>query len=144
AIDRALESRAEVAEPRSDEIARIVKQVLESDAAQGAWTEFLESEQAQRLVERIARAPEVRAAIASQGAGLITDIGVRLTVISERFDDALERLVRPRDPDSETDQAGLATRAIAAGIDLALLFGGYSLISGVLASVISDVFGQSL
>lgn len=50
------------------------------------------------LVERIARAPEIRAAIASHGAGLITDIGVRLTIITEEFDDALERVVRPRDP----------------------------------------------
>ena len=144
AIERALESHAEAAERSSDEIAQVVKQVLESDAAQGVWTEILESEQAQMLVERIAGAPEIRAAIASQSAGLISDIGVRLTISSERLDDALERVVRPRDPDSESDQAGLATRAIAAGIDLGLLFAGYSLLSGVLASLITDLFGQPL
>ena len=73
------------------------------------------------LVERVAGAPEIRAAIASQSAGLITDIGVRLTIITEGLDDALERVVRARDPDSETDQAGLATRLVAAGVDLGLL-----------------------
>jgi len=145
AIERAIEeSHAEAAERRSDEIAQVVRRVLQSDAAGQAWTEFLESEQAQMLVERIAAAPEIRAAIASQSAGLITDIGVRLTMISERLDDTLERVVRADDPDSETNQAGLATRAIAAGIDLALLFAAYSLISGVIASLVSAAFGDRL
>lgn len=143
AIERALESHAQDAERDSEEVAQIVKRVLESDAAEGVWTEFLQSDQAQLLVERIAGAPEIRAAIASQGAGLITDIGVRLTVITEELDDALERMVRKQDPDSETNQAGLATRTIAAAIDLGLLFAGYSLISGVLASLFTNVFGGS-
>lgn len=145
AIERAIEEgHAEAAERRGDEIAQVVRRVLQSDAADQVWTEFLESEQAQLLVERIAGAPEIRAAIASQSAGLITDIGVRLTVISERLDDRLELVVRADDPDSETNQAGLATRSIAAGIDLALLFAGYSLVSGVLASVVSAVLGDRL
>ena len=37
------------------------------------------------------------------------------------LDDVLERIVRHRDPDSETNQAGLATRLVAAVIDLGLL-----------------------
>ena len=141
AIERALESDAVTAELRSEEIGRVVKRALESDAAANAWKEILESEQAQMLVERVAGAPEIRAAIASQSAGLITDIGVRLTIITEGLDDALERVVRPRDPDSETDQAGLATRLVAAGVDLGLLFAGYSLISSGLANWIPAVFG---
>ena len=144
AIERAIESHAEAAEWGSDEIAQIVKQVLESDAAEHAWSEVLESEQAQMLVERIAGAPEIRAAIASQSAGLITDIGVRLTIITEGLDDAMERVVRPRDPDSETDQAGLATRTVAASIDLALLFAGYALVAGAVGSLISAVFAEPL
>lgn len=144
AIERAIESHAEAAERDSDEIAQVLRRALQSDTAEHVWSEFLESEQAQMLVERIAGAPEIRAAIASQSAGLITDIGVRLTVISEGLDDALERVLRVDDPDSETNQAGLATRAIAAGIDLGLLFAGYSLVSGVLGSVISAVFGDHL
>ncbi len=141
AIERALESDAVAAELRSEEIGRVVKRALESDAAANAWKEILESEQAQMLVERVAGAPEIRAAIASQSAGLITDIGVRLTIITEGLDDALERVVRSRDPDSETDQAGLATRLVAAGVDLGLLFAGYSLINGGLATSIPAVFG---
>jgi uncharacterized RDD family membrane protein YckC len=144
AIERTVEIHAEAAERESDEIAELVKRVLQSDAAGQAWAEFLESDQAQMLVERIAGAPELRAAIAAQSAGLITDIGVRLTGISERLDDALERVVRSHDAESETNQAGLATRAIAAAIDLGLLFAGYSLVSGVVASIVTAVFGRPL
>ncbi len=144
AIERAIESQDLTARPDSKELAQLVKRALETDVAGQAWREILESEQAQMLVERIAGAPEIREAIASQGAGLITDIGVRLTIITEELDDALERITRPRAPDSETDQAGLATRAVAGAIDLGLLFAGYALLSGVLASLVTDVFGRPL
>lgn len=142
AIERVIESDALAAELNRDELRQTVRRVLESDAADVVWSEVLESDQVQMLVERIARAPEIRAAIAAQGAGLITDIGVRLTTVTERLDDTMERVVRPRDSDAEIDQAGLATRALAASIDLGLLFLAYSLLSGVLASLISSVFGK--
>jgi uncharacterized RDD family membrane protein YckC len=144
AIDRAMAGHAEAAGLSSEEMARIVKQVLESEAAEQAWGEVLESRQLQMLIERIAEAPEIRSAIAAQGAGLITDIGVKLTRLTEAFDDALERMVRHREPDSETNQAGLATRLVAFGIDFGLLFAIYSLASGVIASVVSFSFGGRL
>jgi hypothetical protein len=140
AIERAVE-RDVTNDQSRDEIAHVVKRILASDLADQAWKEVLESEQAQKLVERIAGAPEIRAAIASQGAGLMTDIGVRLTIITEELDDALERVVRPQDPDSETDQAGLATRSVAAVIDLGLLFAGYALIASVVSSLFTAVVG---
>jgi uncharacterized RDD family membrane protein YckC len=144
AIERAMESHAATVELNSQEIAQIVKRAMESAAAEQAWVEILASEQAQMLVERVAGAPEIRAAIAAQSAGLITDIGVRLTKLTEALDDALERVVRRHDDDSETDQAGLATRLVAAGVDLGLLVVLYSLVSSVLASVIPYVFGGEL
>jgi uncharacterized RDD family membrane protein YckC len=144
AIDRAMAGHAEAAGLSSEEMARIVKQVLESEAAEQAWGEVLESRQVQMLIERIAEAPEIRSAIAAQGAGLITDIGVKLTRLTEAFDDALERMVRHREPDSETNQAGLATRLMAFAIDFGLLFAIYSLASGVIASVVSFSSGGTL
>jgi uncharacterized RDD family membrane protein YckC len=141
AIERAVDGQELTGQPDSDEIAQLVKRALETDAAEQAWREFLDSEQAQLLVERIAGAPEIRAAIAAQGAGLITDIGVRLTVITEQFDDALERIVRSRDPDSETNQAGLATRSVAAAVDLGLLFAGFALVAAVVSSLFTAVAG---
>lgn len=144
AIERAMAGHAEAAGLSSDEMARIVKQVLESEAAEQAWGEVLASREVQMLIERIAEAPEIRSAIAAQGAGLITDIGVKLTRLTEAFDDALERIVRHREPDSETNQAGLATRLVAFAIDFGLLFAIYSLASGVIASVVSFSFGGTL
>jgi uncharacterized RDD family membrane protein YckC len=144
AIERAIESHAATLELRSDEVALIIRRTLESEAAGQVWAEILASEQAQMLVERVARAPEVRAAIAEQGAGLITDIGVRLTKLTEALDDALERVARHSDHDSETNEAGLATRTVAAAVDVALLVAVYSIASTVLASIIPFTFGGRL
>jgi uncharacterized RDD family membrane protein YckC len=144
AIERAMASHTEAAGLNSEELAQIVKQALESEAAEQAWAEVLESRQVQMLIERIAEAPELRAAIAAQGAGLVTDIGIRLTKLTEALDDALERIVRRRDPDSETDQAGLATRSVSFAVDFGSLFAVYSLASGVIASVVTFVFGSTL
>jgi uncharacterized RDD family membrane protein YckC len=145
AIERAVALRAPMVELNAEEIAQLVKRSLDSEAGERIWAEVLASEQVQMLVERIAGAPEIRAAIASQSAGLLTDVGVRLTRLTEALDDTMERVVRRHDQEElETDQAGLATRLVAAGIDLGLLFVIYSLASGVLASVISFMFGQQL
>ena len=144
AIERAIEERAVTVTLSGDEVARMVSEALGSRAAERAWDEVLASEQAQMLVERIAGAPEIRAAVAAQTGGLITDIGVRLTKITEALDDAVERVVAPRRHESETDQVGLVTRLAAAGVDLGLLVVAYSLISSMLASVIPFAFGSHL
>jgi uncharacterized RDD family membrane protein YckC len=144
AIERAIEERTAATSLDADEVAQIVKQVLESQAAERAWDEVLRSQQAQMLVERIAGAPEIREAIAEQTGGLITDIGVRLTKLTEALDDAVERVVSPRGHDSEIDQAGMVTRLAAAAVDFGLLFVAYSLISSMLASVIPFAFGSHL
>ena len=143
AIERAVEEHAANFEQGSDEVAAVVRRVLESDAADQVWSQVLESEQAQKLVERVAQAPEVRAAITAQGAGLVTDIGIRLTKITEDLDDTLERLVRRNTAEAETNQAGLATRVVAGAVDIGLLFGAYSIISGVIGSVIGGIFGKT-
>ena len=143
AIERAVEEHAANFEQGSDEVAAVVRRVLESDAADQVWSQVLESEQAQKLVERVAQAPEVRAAITAQGAGLVTDIGIRLTKITEDLDDRLERLVRRNTAEAETNQAGLATRVVAGAVDIGLLFGAYSIISGVIGSVIGGIFGKT-
>jgi uncharacterized RDD family membrane protein YckC len=127
----------------SDEVAQAIIRALDSEAADKVWADLLAGPKVQMLVERIAEAPEVRAAIASQGAGLITDIGIRLTVITEALDDAVERIAH-RHHEEETDQAGLVTRAVAAAVDVGLAMLAYSLFSGMLASVIPFAFGDTL
>ena len=128
-----------------DELADAIIKALESDVADRVWADVLASRKAQMLVERIAEAPEIRAAITQQGAGLITDIGRRLTVLTEALDDAVEkvvhRLLRRSGHEAETNEVGLLTRTLAAGFDFALLSALYSLVSGLLASVIPVLFG---
>jgi uncharacterized RDD family membrane protein YckC len=142
AVGRALEQAL-----TSDEVARAVVNALDSEVADRVWEELLASPKAQMLVERIAEAPEVRAAIAQQGMGLITDIGHRLTVITEALDDAAERVVhgmlnRPGH-EAETNQVGLVTRALAGVVDLALISALLSIGFGILASIIPAVSGGS-
>src|ERR687895_2411549 len=129
AILRALEEQNAVGRAveqalTSDQVADAVVKALDTEVADRVWAEILASPKAQMLVERIAEAPEVRAAITQQGMGLITDVGRRLTAITEAMDDAVERVAhrllgRPGH-EAETNQVGLITRAVAAAIDLAL------------------------
>jgi uncharacterized RDD family membrane protein YckC len=142
AIGRALEQAL-----TSDEVAGAVVDALDSEVADRVWEELLASPKAQMLVERIAEAPEVRAAIAQQGVGLITDIGRRLTVITEALDDAAERVVHGMlnkpGHEAETNQVGLVTRALAGVVDLALISALLSIGFGILASIIPAVSGGS-
>ncbi|HEV2874156.1 MAG TPA: RDD family protein [Thermoleophilaceae bacterium] len=142
AVGRALEQAL-----TSDEVARAVVNALDSDVADRVWEEILASPKAQMLVERIAEAPEVRAAIAQQGVGLITDVGRRLTAITEAVDDAAERfahgLLNRPGHEAETNQVGLVTRALAAVVDLALISALLSIGSGLLASIVPAATGGS-
>jgi uncharacterized RDD family membrane protein YckC len=79
--------------------------------------------------------------------GLITDIGRRLTVITEALDDAAERAVHGMlnkpGHEAETNQVGLVTRALAGVVDLALISALLSIGFGILASIIPAVSGGS-
>lgn len=123
-----------------------IRRALDSDVSDRVWEQILASEKAQMLVERIAEAPEVRAAIAQQGFGLIADIGRQVSRLTEALDDVAERLahaiVRQGDHDAETNQTGLVTRLAAAAIDAALIGGLLSLGAGLFASIIPFAFGD--
>jgi len=141
AIVRAVESEAvERAVARVLEgpaVEEAVRRALESPAVEQAWDRLLASEEAQRLVERIAEAPEIRAAIASQSAGLVEDIAGEVRAIARKLDDAVERVVRRilfrRRRTEPTDSAGAVSRAVALGIDAAILNGGFFAASALVA-----------
>jgi uncharacterized RDD family membrane protein YckC len=147
AIVRAVESEAvERAVARVLEgpaVEEAVKRALESPAVEQAWERLLASEEAQKLVERIAEAPEIRAAIASQSAGLLEDFGRQVRGVARRLDDAIERLVRRvlfRRPRAEpSDHAGLVSRGLAFGIDVAMLNVGF-LAATALVALAASVF----
>jgi uncharacterized RDD family membrane protein YckC len=124
----------------SPAVERAAVKVLDSELVDHVWDRLLASEEVQKLVERIAAAPEVRAAIASQGVGLIDDIGRQVRRVSSRLDDALERVVRKLigRPRTEPAQAvGLVTRALAFALDAVILNG---IFLGT-AALLTAVFG---
>jgi len=141
AIVRAVESEAvERAVARVLEgpaLDRAVKRALESPGVEQAWERVLASDEAQRLVERIAEAPEVRAAIAAQSAGLLEDIARQVRAVARRLDDAVERIVRKvlfrRQRSEPTDAAGVVSRALALGIDAAVINIGFFAASALIA-----------
>ncbi len=105
---------------------RAAVKVLDSELVDHVWDRLLASDEAQKLVERIAAAPEVRAAIASQGVGLLDDIGRQVRDVAGRLDDGLEGVVRRITHKPRTEpvrSVGLVTRGLAALFDGAILNG---------------------
>ncbi|MQA72777.1 MAG: hypothetical protein GEU88_00210 [Solirubrobacterales bacterium] len=137
AIERALASPA---------AERTAVQVLDSELVDRVWERLLASDEAQKLVERIAEAPEVRAAIASQGVGLLSDLGRGLREIADRLDAGIDRIVRRlRGLGPRTEPVvcvGPVVRAIALVIDGALLNLSYLAISAIFGLTVSGTFGD--
>ncbi len=116
-------------------------EAIESESADRIWEEILASDKAQMLVERVAEAPEVRAAIAQQGFGLIGDIGRQISRLTEGLDDLLERVahrLRPgqRRPGGRDGRGRIRDRLVAFGIDVALIFFTLSISASIISSVI--------
>jgi uncharacterized RDD family membrane protein YckC len=115
-IEEAVEGALE-----SDAVKRALLEAMDSELVDEVWRRLLASEEAQQLVERIAGAPEVRAAISAQGAGLLEDIGRAIGNLTKRLDDRFERGVRRvffrRPRDRPTNNAGAVSRGAALVID---------------------------
>ena len=105
----------------SERVKRALLEAMDSELVDEVWRRLLASEETQQLVERIAEAPEVRAAISAQGMGLLEDIGRTIGNIARRLDERFERVVRriffrPPRP-LPTDRAGAVSRGLAMLID---------------------------
>jgi uncharacterized RDD family membrane protein YckC len=112
AVEGALESEA---------VKRALLEAMDSELVDEVWRRLLASEEAQQLVERIAEAPEVRAAISAQGMGLLEDIGRTIGSLARRLDDRFERIARRiffrKRRATPSDQAGAVSRGLAIAID---------------------------
>ena len=110
-------------------VERAAINALDSPLVDKVWDRLLQSDEAQKLVERVAEAPEVRAAITQQGFGLLEDIGRQIRRIAHGLDGAAEGLARrltfksKRIETVKSDNAGLVTRALAMGVDGAIVAG---------------------
>ena len=167
-IDRAVESAAEeamVAAVESEAVERALARVLEGplveDAVHGAleseavkralidaldsemvdevWRRMLASDETQRLVERIAEAPEIRAAISAQSVGFIEDIGHTIGDATRRIDTVVEgaarRVVFRKRRTEPTERAGALTRVLAFGLDLLIVNLAFSGLAAILALI---------
>ena len=130
----------------SDAVKKALLEAMDSELVDEVWRRLLASEEAQQLVERIAEAPEVRAAISAQGAGLLEDIGRTIGKLARRLDDSFERLVRRvffrRRRAVASDHAGAVSRALAMLIDGIFVNLSFTAIVAI-ASLVDNAFGGS-
>lgn len=128
----------------SDAVKHALIDALDSEMVDEVWRRLLASNEAQRLVERIAEAPELRAAISAQSVGFIEDIGHTIGNATRDLDEVVERVARRitfRKPRSEpTERAGALTRLLAFGLDLLIVnltFSGMAAIVALIGSFFS-------
>lgn len=130
----------------SDAVKRAILEAMDSELVDEVWRRLLASEEAQQLVERIAGAPELRAAISAQGAGLLDDLGRTVGRLARRFDDELERIVRRvlfRQPRAApTNHAGAVSRGLAFVVDAVFVNLGFTAIAA-LVTLAGNAFGGS-
>jgi uncharacterized RDD family membrane protein YckC len=125
----------------SGELERLLNAALASPRTLELTDRVLASDETQLVLRRVASSPELRDAVARQTSGLAEEVvgGVRTSAV--RLDDRVERTVSRRARTVRPVQAGLATRALALGVDAALATVLYMSVVGVAALVSSLVGG---
>jgi uncharacterized RDD family membrane protein YckC len=131
----------------SDSVKRALIEALDSELVDEVWRRLLASDETQQLVERIAEAPEIRAAISAQSVGLVGDIGRTVGNTTRRLDDGLERLLRRifrrRLRSEPSEDAGLVTRGLAFGLDGLIVNLVFSGLAALAALIVSAFTGNS-
>jgi uncharacterized RDD family membrane protein YckC len=130
----------------SETLKQALIEALDSELVDEVWRRLLASEEAQRLVERIAEAPEVRAAIRAQSVGFVEDVGHTVGDATRRLDDLLERTVRriflrPRRAEPAR-RAGAVTRALAFALDVLIANLAFSGLVAIVALIGSALWGS--
>ena len=130
----------------SDAVKRALVEAIDSEMVDEVWRRLLASQEAQRLVERIAEAPEIRAAIGAQSVGLIADVGHTIGDGTRRLDGVVEGVARRllfRSRRAEpTDRAGAVTRALAFVLDVLIVNLGFSGLAAIVALIASAFSGN--
>ncbi len=128
----------------SDAVKKALLEAMDSELVDEVWRRLLASEEAQQLVERIAGAPEVRAAISAQGVGLLGDVGRTIGKVTRRLDDSFERIVRRvffrRRRAVSSDHAGAISRVLAIVIDGLFVNLSFTAVVAV-ATLVDNAFG---
>src|SRR4051794_9611432 len=131
----------------SETVKKALEDALDSEMVDEVWRRLLASDEAQKLVERIAEAPEIRAAISAQSVGLIQDIGNTISRAARHVDDGVERVARratfhkPRQ--TPTNHAGAASRGLAFALDGLIVNLAFSGFAALVALIVSAFSGNS-
>jgi len=107
---------AEMAE--SGALDEIVAKALASPHTQELTDRIVRSEEVRRAIREVVASPEVRAAMTEQSKGFFDELADDLRRSGVEVDDRIEGAVRRHRRFGATAFAGLATRAVAFGIDL--------------------------
>jgi uncharacterized RDD family membrane protein YckC len=125
----------------SPNVEQALREALDSEMVDRLWQQLLASDEVQQLFERIGEAPELRAAIAAQGSGLMRDVGVGARRLAQRVDGVVEgavrRVLRRSRRAEPTTHAGLASRAVAFAVDAAVINTSFLVLSGLVAFLVS-------
>jgi uncharacterized RDD family membrane protein YckC len=123
----------------SETVKKALIEALDSEMVDEVWRRLLASDEAQRLVERIAEAPELRAAISAQSVGFIEDVGHTIGDATRRLDGGIERVARRalfrRRRSEPTERAGALTRGLAFGLDLLIVNLAFSGLAAIVALI---------
>jgi uncharacterized RDD family membrane protein YckC len=130
----------------SDAVKRALLEAMDSELVDEVWRRLLASDEVQQLVERIAGAPEIRAAISAQSKGMIADLGRTIGNLARRLDDSFERIARKlvfRKPRlAPTNHAGAVSRGLAMAIDGAFVNLAFTAFVALL-TLVGNTFGGS-
>ncbi len=133
-LDRVVESAVE----------RSVIDALDSEMVDRIWERLLDSDETQKLIVRIAEAPELRAAVAAQSRGVLEDLAQQARDVARRLDGAVERparaVLRRGRRTERPAQAGFVTRLMALALDAGILNALFLVVSGLFALAASVVF----
>ena len=119
---------------------KAVDEALESRRTNELVDRVLHSDQMRRAISEVVAGPEVRAAMAKQTTGLAEELVIGVRTGAVRLDDRVENAVSRRTRAARSPFAGIATRAVAAGIDAAVIFVVFAAVAG-LAGLIGSLVG---
>jgi uncharacterized RDD family membrane protein YckC len=118
---------------------RAVKDALASPRSTDLTEAVVRSEPMRRAIREVVESPEMRAALTRQTTGLAEELVGSVRARSRRLDDRLEEVVKRRPVATPTPFAGVATRAVALGIDAAVILLIFVSVSALVALVSSLV-----
>jgi uncharacterized RDD family membrane protein YckC len=123
----------------SGELDRAVRNALASPHANELTDAVVRSEAMRRAIGEVVESPEMRAALARQTTGLAEELVANVRARAVQLDDRLEEAVGRRHSAAPTRFAGMATRAVALGIDAAVILLIFVSLSALVALVSSLV-----